>query len=55
MMGDGRKTRKKKLNGTKETPLWLPSHPLVYKMKVGCFPVSDGTENKLDHPNGEGN
>ena len=36
-MGMGEKLRKKKINRTKEKPVWLPFHPFVYKMEADCF------------------
>ena len=31
-------------------PVWLPSHPPVYKKGADCFPVYENTEKKPDQP-----
>ena len=39
MMGMGEKTRNTKTETRKNSPVWLLSHPLVYKMEADYFPV----------------
>ena len=54
MLGDGRKTPKmKEKDETKEKrilPVWLPSHPPVYKIGRPTVFRGERTENKPDLP-----
>ena len=49
MMGMGEKPRNKRKTRIK-SPVWLPSHPPVYKIGGQLFSGAKGTENKPDLP-----
>ena len=52
MMGIGEKPRNiQKTKQRKKFPIWLPSHPPIYKMEADSFPMSENTENKPDLEN----
>ena len=50
MMGMGEKTPKYVQQQRKKSPVWLPSHPPVYKIGGRLFSGAKGTENKPDLP-----
>ena len=50
MMGMGEKTPKYIQKQKEKSPVWLPSHPPVYKIGGRLFSGAKRTENKPDLP-----
>ena len=48
--GDGRKNPEIYTETKEKSPVWLPSHPPVYKIGGRLFSVAKRTENKPDLP-----
>ena len=48
--GDGRKNPEIYTETKEKSPVWLPSHPPVYKLEADCFPGREEPKTSRTYP-----